>query len=35
MFFSHKNNTTYVQIAKKRTKRSKNTTTCFQYVGFV
>ena len=35
MFFSQKTNTMYVQIAKKRTKRSKNTITSFQYVGFV
>lgn len=30
MFFFAKNNTMYVQIAKKRTKRSKNTITHYQ-----
>lgn len=35
MFFFAKNNTMYVQIAKKRTKCSKNTITHYQYVGFV
>lgn len=35
MFFSQKTNTMYVQIAKKRTKCSKNTITYLQYVGFV
>ena len=35
MFFFAKTNTMYVQIAKKRTKCSKNTIIYFQYVGFI